>query len=266
MKGRRILVTGGAGLVGSRLVHALLKEQLKVRVLDTRYGALNNLRGNPNLEFAGIGGNGLRGGMADMRVAKKSVRDIDVVYHLAVNWDGASWKHTMPYADLFDVNIRGTLNLLEAAKSEGTKHFIFSSSVAVYGETQRTIGRKRLKTYAPVDEETVCKPEIWGGDPGPAYAVLKLTTEKLCLMYYHHRGLPVTIFRVEYVFVGAKELKDGANIHVDDVVKAFTLAKLNEKAYGQVFNVACKSPATSTQKVERLLGWRPLTTQTFLRT
>jgi nucleoside-diphosphate-sugar epimerase len=261
----RVLVTGGAGLVGSRLARALLKEGRSVRVLDTRWGELDDEKENPNLEVVGIGVDDLLGGMTDKRVVGESVRDIDVIYHLAINWDGASWKHELPLADLFDVNIRGTLNLLEAARSCSVKHFIFSSSAAVYGETERTLAQGRHEGYAKVNEETACRPELWSGDPGPAYAILKLTTEKLCLMYHHHYGLPVTVFRLEYVFVGERELEDGANIHVDDVVRALLLAELNKKAYGQVFNLAYATPHISTGRLERVLGWRPEATRSFLK-
>jgi nucleoside-diphosphate-sugar epimerase len=261
----RVLVTGGAGLIGSRLVRALLKEGRKVRVLDIRYGELEDEKQNPNLELVGKGHNDLRGGMGNKRVVENSVRGIDVIYHLAINWDGASWKRTLPLANLFDVNIRGTLNLLEAARASGTKHFIFSSSVAVYGETERTLSLRRRAAYAKAREETACWPELWNGDPGPAYAIMKLTTEKICLMYSHQYGLPVTVFRLEYVFTRERELEDGANIHVDDVVQAFLLVELNKKTYGQVFNLAYPTPHVSTRKLQKALGWRPTASQPFLK-
>jgi nucleoside-diphosphate-sugar epimerase len=237
-----------------------------VRVLDTRYGEFEDEKTNPKLELVGMDTDDLHKGVADKRVVEEAVRNTDVIYHLAIDWDGGSWRHTLPLADLFDANVRGTLNLLEAARSRGTKHFIFSSSVAVYGETERTLALEQRKGYVQAREETVCRPELWRGDPGPAYAVLKLTTEKLCLMYYHHCGLPVTIFRLEYVFAGERELKDGANIHVDDVVQAFLLAELNKKAYGQVFNLAYPTVHISTRKLQRILGWKPQTTKAYLRT
>lgn len=261
----KVLVTGGAGLVGSRLVRALVRQGCKVRVLDTRYGELGDETVGTNLEFIGIGGDSLRGGIADKRVVEESVQGVDVVFHLAINWDGASWTHELPLASLFDVNVRGTLNLLETAKAHGTKHFIFSSSAAVYGQTERTIALKHGAREERVDEESACRPELWDGDPGPAYAILKMTTEKLCLMYYHHYDLPVTVFRVEYVFVGEKELGDHANIHVDDVVSALTLAALNKKTYGQVFNLAYPTSYISTMKLQRTLNWKPNATINFLR-
>lgn len=262
----KVLVVGGAGLLGSRLVRALLNGEHKVKVLDTRYGELGDVKTRANLEFVGIGSDELRGGMADKQIVREAVEDIDVVYHLAINWDGASWKHELPLTDLFDANIRGTLNLLEASRSHGVGHFLFSSSAAVYGETERTVSlRRSTKKSRVVDEETVCLPELWDGDPGPAYAIVKLTTEKLCMMYHYHYGLPITVFRIEYIFASEKELSDYANIHVDDVVQAFLLATLNERAYGQVFNLAYPAPHVSVKKITEVLGWRPLRTEEFRR-
>jgi nucleoside-diphosphate-sugar epimerase len=236
----KALVTGGGGFIGSRLVDALLSKGWSVRVLDIRYGALEKFK--DQLEFFGIGGNDLCGGMADEDIVKRSVDGVDVIYHLAINWDGATWKHRLPLQTLFDVNIRGTLNLLEAARSEGVKHFLFASSTAVYGDTELEV----------VDEESVCKPELFSGDPGPAYAIMKFVTERLCLLYYHNYGVPVTVLRIGYVF----EPPGKGEIHVKDVVQAFLLATLNEKAYGQVFNVSCDL-TVSTRKIENAINWKP---------
>jgi len=249
---RKALVTGGSGFIGSRLVQVLLRKGCRVKVLDVQKGLLKEETA-PNLEFLGIGGNDVRGGMNDKALVEKAVSGVDVVYHLAINWNGHTWRHGLPLADLFDTNIRGTLNLLEAAKSHGVKHFLFSSSCAVYGQT----------ALPKLDEESVCKPELWNGDPGPAYGILKLTTEKLCLMYSHHYGLPATAFRIEVVYddnqalfmnketvdtVTTRKTVDVAEgegfgaIHVDEVVDAFLTAALKKRAYSQVFNLS--NPAT----------------------
>jgi len=246
---KKVLVTGGGGFIGSRLVKTLLQKGLTVKVLDIQHGLLKG-ESNRNLEFIGIGSNELCGGMVDKDLVEQVVRDVDVIYHLAINWDGATWAGTHPLADLFDGNIRGTLNLLEAAKSYGVKHFLFAGSCAVYGEVESS----------PMDEETVCKPEL-SPHHLSAYGIMKLTTEKLCLMYYHHYGLPVTSFRIEVVFsdnesllsaLSSKyidkvirgedvEVVDGegcASVHVDEVVDAFLSATVNDKAYGHVFNIS----------------------------
>ena len=301
---RKVLVTGGGGFIGSRLVQALLRKEHQVKVLDVQAGPLKDMA-DPNLELLGIDSSDVRGGMVDKDLVRRAVSDVDVVYHLAINWNGHSWKHTLPLADLFDSNIRGTLNLMEAAKSQGVKHFIFSSSCAVYGESESP----------SLNEESVCRPELWKGDPGPAYGILKLTAEKLCLMYNYHFGLPITAFRLEVVYEDNEtlflnkdtidvvtrndtiEVLEGAGtgtIHVDEVVDAFFIATLNRRAYGQVFNLSnpstyltyrelyglikqatgskvqiniTKNPAyvssapESTEKIQRILGWKPLKTK-----
>jgi len=248
----KVLVTGGAGFIGSRLVQALLRKGYRAKVLDIQAGLFRDWT-DPNLEFVGVGGNDVHGGMSDRAIVEQAVSDVDVVYHLAINWNGHTWRHTLPLADLFDANIRGTLNLLEAAKSHGVKHFLYASSCAVYGATESP----RL------DEESVCKPELWKGDPGPAYGILKLAIEKLCLMYNYHHGLPATAFRMEVVYDDKETLfmnkdtvdtvmksktirvqeDDGfGTIHVDEVAEAFLMATLKKNTYGQVFNLS--NPAT----------------------
>jgi len=259
---RTILVTGGAGLLGSKLVLSLLNKNYAVRVLDTRYGALEDVKADANIEFFGIGANQLFEGMLDKQTVREAVKGSSVVFHLAINWDGATWKHELPMAKLFETNINGTLNLLEASKNYGVKHLLFSSSAAVYGDTEHTISmRQNAKKRAIVDEDSACLPELWNGDPGPAYAITKLTTEKLCMMYCHQYGLHVTVFRIEYIFQSVRDLEDYANIHVDDVVNAFLLAMQNDKAYGQVFNIAYPQPYISVRKAYRVLGWRPSKTE-----
>jgi len=160
-----------------------------VRVLDLQEGRLAKDR-DANLEFVGLGADHVKGGMVDRETVDEATKGVDVVYHLALNWDGHTWSGRMPLADLLDVNIRGTLNLLEAATTHGVKHFLYASSVAVYGKRDSLV----------MDEETTCRPELWRGGPGPAYAIMKLAIERLCLFYHLERELPVTVFQIDVVF------------------------------------------------------------------
>jgi len=259
---KAVLVTGGAGFIGSRLVFALLEKGIKVKVLDTQYGPFEKKK-HANLEFIGVGSDYQHGGMVDKGIVEQAVKDVDVVYHLAINWNGYTWRHTLPLADLFDINIKGTLNLLETARSQGVRHFLFSSSCAVYGESESPT----------VDEEDVCKPELWEGDPGRAYGIVKFTTERLCLLYHQQYGLPVSVFRIDVVFDEEQALPsrkildnvlsgevievvegDGyASIHVDEVVDAFLLATLNENVYGEVFNLSNPAAYISYRELYQLL-------------
>ncbi len=263
-RNRRVLVTGGAGFIGSSLVRRLLREGSKVKVLDVQRGPLEAVK-DSNLEFVGLNNDPLKGGMTDRQLSGRAVQDVDIVYHLAINWNGHSWRHKLPLADLFDVNLRGTLNLLEAAAGVGVEHFLFSSSIAVYGTPDSSI----------VDEETTCRPETWGGDPGRAYGILKWTTERLCLLYFHQHGLPSTAFRIDVVFsddedllvsremvdrVRAEEVidvvegKGSSAVHVDDVTQALSMATLDKSAYGRVFNLTNPSAFISDRELYQFLS------------
>lgn len=100
----KVLVTGGAGFIGSGLVHALLDRGLSVKVLDVQKGPFREQ--TANLELVGLGSDPLTGGMANRDIVKRAVEDVDVIYHLAINWNGHSWRHALPVQDLFDVNIQ----------------------------------------------------------------------------------------------------------------------------------------------------------------
>jgi nucleoside-diphosphate-sugar epimerase len=298
---KKVLVTGGGGFIGSRLVPSLLQLGCRVSVLQhSRRGRLEGVS-NSNLEFVGSS-DGAQGGMLDKELVRRAVEDVDVVYHLAIQWMPSHhfWKEVGTVADFYDNNLRGTLNLLEASKASGVKHFLYSSSAVVYGMTK----------FSTVDEETICTPETWDRDPGAAYPIMKLASEKLILYLSRLYSLPVTVYRVGVVFDDNKailpdpvfidrilkgesvEVSKGVgrtSIHVDDIADAFILATLNEKAYGQIFNLS--NPATfiqdselyemiadaakskskvvvsarpklnpaieSMEKVRRVLGWQP---------
>ncbi len=216
------------------------------------------------MEFIGLGAHHLREGVADRRTVDDATEGVDVVYHLAINWDGHSWAQTLPLAELMDLNIRGTLALLGASRSQGVKHFLYSSSIAVYGKRDSPV----------MDEETICKPELWRGGPGPGYAITKLAIERLCLFYGVTHGLPVTVFRIDVVFdddeyqdlslktiraalhgepLKVEKGEEDASIHVDDVAGAFAMATLNRRAYDQVFNLSNPGARISDYEVCRLV-------------
>ncbi|MDI6691116.1 MAG: NAD(P)-dependent oxidoreductase [Candidatus Bathyarchaeota archaeon] len=231
----KVLVAGGAGFIGSHLVKALLQNGHQVRVLDICFKTPK--KSDPNLEF-------ILGGMEYREVVDRVMENIDVVYHLALFGHDFSQRNY----ETFDVNIKGTLNLLESARVHKVKHFLFSSSSVVYGRPR----------YLPIEEEHPCNPEEVLAGPGMTYGIIKLTTEKLCMLYYHQLGLPVTVLRVAAVFsddkvFGIDSLVEAASkvesievlrksgfesVHIEEVVEAFLLATLNENAYGQVFGVS----------------------------
>jgi len=289
----KALVIGGAGFVGHRLVKRLLIEGHYVKVLDISPRRLRRLT-SPNLKL-------VLGSMTERRLVQRTMKGVDVVYHVALV-GGFSIRSLR----LFNANLQGTLNLLRAAKSQRVKQFVFTSSTAVYGK----------RRYLPVDEEHPCNPEEESG--WRLYPLMKFSTEKLCRLFYFTFKLPVTVFRLTYVFCRKSlydipwtgwmiekaknnetiEVLEGegfASVHVDEVVEALVLATLEEKAIGQVFNVVnpdtfvtyyeiaqyivkkigSKSPikivkpseiinsvSISSEKIQRTLGWKPWITKT----
>jgi UDP-glucose 4-epimerase len=236
-----VLVTGGAGYIGSHLVDALRQAGHTVRVLD--------LRPPGGERPAGPGDDFVQGSVDDPGLVAQAVRDAEVVYHLA--WGFRAWRfypEVRPEEERREMqeNLFGTLNVLEAALAAGVRHLLFAGSAVVYGPT----GPVR------VDEERACQPErtTLGG---PVYGITKLAAEKLCLMF-QQRGLPVTVFRLHGVFseghlgqfapmieqalaggpVRATRGAGGEYAHMEDVLGAFLLAMDNPKAQGEVFNLA----------------------------
>lgn len=228
----KVLVTGGAGYVGSHLVDALRQAGHTVRVLDLQPASGEHLA-DPVCDF-------IQGSVADPSLVAQAVRDTEVVYHLA-------WGF-YPEDERREVrgNLFGTLNLLETALATGVQHFLFAGSAVVYGPT----GSVR------VDEKHPCYPER-STIGGPVYGITKLACEKYCLVY-QRRGLPVTVFRMHGVFseghlgqfgqmirqalagepVRAAREAGGEYAHMKDVLRAFLLATGNPKAHGEVFNLA----------------------------
>lgn len=225
----RVLVTGGAGFVGSSVVSYLLARGTDVRVIDKAGGPA--LR-KANLEI-------IEGDIEDREMVQQAMPGIDVVYHLADTFSSEPGR-------LLDTDVRGNINLLESAAACGVRHFIFASTHRVYGRPR----------YLPVDEEHPLNPEESGR---AVHAIIKLANEKLCLWYWWEHGLPVTIFRFWWSFgheIGGRALRTlidtalkgepvrvppeaGGNfLHNDDAASAFYLASLNDRAYGEVFNLS----------------------------
>lgn len=227
----KVLVTGGAGYIGSRQVQMLGQAGHKVRVLDLQ--PLAECLAVPECEF-------VHGNLADFDSVVRAVQDVDVVYHLAWGFYPGDERREI------QENLAGTLNLLAASRAAGVHHFVFASSAVVYGPT----GPGR------VDEEHACHPER-STIGGPVYGITKLACEKYCLVY-HRRGLAVTVFRLHGVFsqerlgqfghmiecahagqaVKTIQGAGGEYTHLTDVLHVFLLAMANPKAYGEVFNVA----------------------------
>ena len=131
MKDTRVLVIGGAGLIGSHVVEELLKEKVKEVVIYDNFcrGTHENLEGalkDPRCRIFEVGGDILQTDILDA-----AMKNVDGVIHLAALW--LLQCHEYPKA-AFDVNIRGTFNVLEACVANKIKRIVYSSSASVYGD------------------------------------------------------------------------------------------------------------------------------------
>ena len=131
IKGKRILVIGGAGLIGSHIVEELLKEDVEEIIVYDNFcrGTFENLTEalkDPRCKINEIGGDILQ-----TDILNQAMKNIDYVIHLAALWLLQCYEY--PRA-AFDVNLRGTFNVLEACVANNVKRLVYSSSASVYGD------------------------------------------------------------------------------------------------------------------------------------
>lgn len=250
----RCLVTGGAGFIGSNLVHLLLRRGHKVTILDNcSTGYAENLELYPEARF-------IRGDIRDEVVVDSATSGQDVVFHLAASV-GNKKSIEEPRFDAAH-NVLGTINVLEAIRRYEVGTLVYSSSAGIFGEPQ----------YQPVDEKHPCAPTS-------PYGSTKLCGENLALSYmrlYNIRvsslryfnvygknqrfdayGNVISIFTAQIlrgesmtIFGDGDQTRDF--IDVQDVVAANVAAAENPQASG-LFNVGAGS-ATSVNHVADLLG------------
>lgn len=183
----KFLVTGSAGFIGSNLVEAILKLGYKVRGLDNfSTGKKENVEeflDNPNYEF-------IEGDIRDLETCMKACEGIDYVLNQAA-WGSVPRSIEMP---LFyeEVNIKGTLNMMEAARQTGVKKFVYASSSSVYG-----------------DEPNLPKKEGREGNVLSPYALTKKVDEEYGKLYTKLYGLDTYGMRYFNVF-GRRQDPNGA--------------------------------------------------------
>jgi UDP-glucose 4-epimerase len=169
--GKRILVTGGAGFIGSHLVDRLVTGNQVTVVDNLSSGKMENIR--PHLDEGTI--RFFQSDITDLKQMKRLVRDHQVVFHLAVQ--GLRLSLLDPYI-VHEVNATGTLNVCQAALEAGVERLVYISSSEVYG-TAKTV---------PMDEEHPLLPTT-------PYGASKLAGEAYARSYYLSFGLPVVIVR-----------------------------------------------------------------------
>jgi len=251
------LVTGGAGFIGSNLVHKLIKRGEKVRVIDNfSTGRHENIEEFlPKIKL-------VQGDIRDLDAVREVVKGVDFVLHqAALTSVPRSIEHPLATSES---NINGTLNVLTAAKEAGVKRVIYASSSSVYG-----------------DSPTLPKREEMIPHPLSPYAVSKLSGEYYCQVFYRIYGLETVILRYfnvfgprqnpvsQYAAVVPKFIKamlkgkspsiygDGEQSRdftfVENVVEASMLACGKKNIAGEILNIG-GGKRTTINRLARLIG------------
>jgi UDP-N-acetylglucosamine 4-epimerase len=257
-----ILVTGGAGFIGSHIVDRLLNEGFKVRVLDNlSTGEKKNLAQHQNKKTFQF----IEGDIRNFELVKKTVKGVNAVIHEAALVSVTRSVETPLLSN--EINVTGTLNLLKASVDAHVKRFVLASSCAVYGDTETL----------PNHEELAPKPLS-------PYAVDKLAAENYAKIFYNVYGLETVSLRYFNVYGPRQKYGpysgvisniinrllenkpptiygDGEQtrdfLNVKDVVEANMLALSNRKAVGEVFNISTGEPITInklTEIVQKIMG------------
>jgi len=172
---KRALVTGGAGFIGSNIVARLRSQGVEVTVLDNlSSGHLSNLEPFPEVRV-------VRGDVRDVAAVDEAIAGAEVVFHLAASV-GNQRSIDNPVEDA-EINLIGTIRVLEAIRRHGARKIVFSSSAGIFGE---------LRTL-PIGEDHPVEPET-------PYGASKLAAEKVCLAYGRLYGFEAACLRYFNVY------------------------------------------------------------------
>jgi NAD dependent epimerase/dehydratase len=236
--GRRVLVTGGEGFIGSHLVEALLHAGADVRALVHynpfgRWGWLHEHGGDVEI---------LAGDVRDAERVARAADGVDVIFHLAA-LVGIPYSYEAPESYL-QTNVMGTYNLLMAARRAGVSRYIQTSTSEVYGSALRV----------PIDEEHPLQPQS-------PYSASKIAADMLALSFHHSFELPVAVVRpfntygprqsaravipavLGQIYSGAQEIQIGATSpkrdfnFVTDTARGFIALAECDRALGEVVNI-----------------------------
>jgi len=243
LKGKRVLVTGSDGFIGSHLTEALLDLGCEVRTFVfynsfNSWGWLDSLSRETQDQLDVFSGD-----IRDPNGVRQAMKDVDVVFHLAA-LIGIPFSYHSPDSYV-DTNIKGTLNVLQAARDEGVERTIVTSTSEVYGSAQ----------IVPINED---HPKV-GQSP---YAATKIGADQLALSFHRSFELPVTVVRpfntygprqsaraviptiITQLLDGAKEIKLGAlsptrdMVYVKDTAQGFIQAAITDELLGEEVNIA----------------------------
>ena len=242
ISGKKVLVTGGAGFIGSHLVEVLLRQGAIVSVIDDFDDFYQGKEGNISVSLANPKFLLVRGTILDYDTLSRAIDGSSVVFHLAAQ-AGVRYCLKNPLK-ANEVNVTGTVNVLEACRKQRVQKVIVASSSSVYGNPIKV----------PISE-------VHPLDPTNPYGASKLAAEKYCMSYFMSYGLPVTALRyfsvygprgrpdqVLYsmaeraskglppeIFGDGRQSRDFT--YVSDIVSGTVMAALRDDSVGKVFNL-----------------------------
>jgi UDP-glucose 4-epimerase len=254
MKKPNVLITGGAGFIGSHLTVELIERGYEAIVLDDLSGGfIENI--DPRARF-------IQGSATNEKLVKKifSEQNVSYVFHLAA-YAAEGLSHFIKRFN-YENNLIGSVNLINASVNHGIKCFIFTSSIAVYGKSQ-----------VPMTEDMVPLPE----DP---YGIAKLAVEQELKVSHEMFGLNYVIFRPHNVYGERQNIGDRyrnvvgifmnqvmqgqpmtifgdghqtrAFTYIQDVVPVIADAPSNCRALNQVFNIGADTPYTVNELAKKV--------------
>ncbi len=240
LKNKKILITGADGFIGSHLTEMLVKHGAKVKALSyynsfNYWGWLEDIDCLNDIEV-------LTGDVRDPHYCKRIIKDVDIIFHLAA-LIAIPYSYVAPDSYV-DTNIKGTLNICQAALENGCARVIHTSTSEVYGTAQ----------YVPIDEKHPLQPQS-------PYSASKIGADQMAMSFYLAFGLPVTTARpfntygprqsaraiiptiITQIASGKNELKLGDLTptrdlnYVEDTCRGFIALAECEEAIGEVVNI-----------------------------
>lgn len=256
LKGKRVLVTGADGFIGSHLCETLVSECKSLRALSyynsfNDWGWLERVQGIEQIDVR-------CGDVRDPNFCRELCKDIDVVFHLAA-LIAIPYSYIAP-SSYIQTNITGTLNMLEGARDAGVQRFLQTSTSEVYGTAK----------YIPINEEHPLQPQS-------PYSASKIGADSIASSFYSSFEFPVSIVRpfntfgprqsaraviptiISQVAAGKKNIKLGALSptrdfnYVKDTCNGFLSIARCEKAMGEVINIGSNFEVSIGDTVKTIL-------------
>jgi Nucleoside-diphosphate-sugar epimerases len=259
LRNKRVLVTGADGFIGSHLTEALLNEGCNVRAFVyynsfNSWGWIDSFPGETKQKLEIFAGD-----IRDPNGVRTAMKDVDIVFHLAA-LIAIPFSYHSPDSYI-DTNVKGTLNVLQAARDLGVGRVLVTSTSEVYGTAQ----------YVPIDEKHPRQPQS-------PYSASKIGADCIAESFYRSFNLPVTIVRpfntygprqsaraviptvISQLLNGADELKLGDLrptrdlLFVKDTVAGFVEIAKSDRLVGEDVNIATSSEISIRELAENLIS------------